>query len=471
MTKRYYRASMLSGVLLCGLLLLLTACSTSPTGNSGSTTPTPTTPGVSGGLTPTSSANNTSQPTVSTVAMPQTDVSCPAAGMARAAVMRPLALGSHQNLVYIYNEVPQNTTIAFGHLRRYNAANGQKVDIVTSGIRIDQAQVSSDGQWVLFLSIPDPRGDTQHSAMLQLVRMDGQGLQTLYCFPTVTYSGHGTSSSLPIAIQWSVDQKSIIFSVNTNNDTSAITLLNVSTGTLRPLFLDQHDTLYNYSIVTLLDNTHAYIIKQGSSAPAPPATVFLMNVATATVTTPGLSTILTTPMRMSAFAMDSSYDGTQLFTSYCLEAASPVDTTISVGPATGGTRHTIYHQAPTVCVQNMRVISATTLFMLTQVFSNTSNNTSTMQVWTMHTDGSGQHTLTTLASAAGSNTSFDLNTSSQFPWSNVSRDGGNYALQSNNPATKQQSILVGSLHGGNATAIAITNSGESTVSLAGWTTM
>ena len=111
---------MLPGVLLCSLLLLLTACSTSPTGNSGSATPT-TTPGASAGLTPTS--NTTSQPTVTTVAMPHTDVTCPAAGTARAAVMRPLALGSHQNLVYVYNEVPQNTTIAFGHLRRYTRSS------------------------------------------------------------------------------------------------------------------------------------------------------------------------------------------------------------------------------------------------------------------------------------------------------------------------------------------------------------
>jgi len=90
--------------------------------------------------------------------MPQTQTACPAPNTARAAVMRPLALGSHQNLVYIYNEVPRNTSTAFGHLRRYDATTGQKTDFTTSGIRILQGQVSSDGQWVLFLSMPDPRG-------------------------------------------------------------------------------------------------------------------------------------------------------------------------------------------------------------------------------------------------------------------------------------------------------------------------
>jgi len=112
--------------------------------------------------------------------------------------MRPLTLGSHQNLVYIYNDVPPNTSTSSGVLRRYDTATGQKVDIATSGLRIDQAQVSRDGQWVLFLSIPDPRGDSQHSAMLQLVRMDGRGLQTLFCFSNVTQTN---ATRLPISLQ------------------------------------------------------------------------------------------------------------------------------------------------------------------------------------------------------------------------------------------------------------------------------
>lgn len=86
----------------------------------------------------------------------------------RAAVMHPLALGHHQNLVSIYNEASSHSSTAYGHVRRYGAATGQKVDVATSRVRIDQAQVSSDGQWVLFLSIPDPRSDSLHSATLQL---------------------------------------------------------------------------------------------------------------------------------------------------------------------------------------------------------------------------------------------------------------------------------------------------------------
>src|SRR5581483_9773863 len=228
MLKRSHCPPIFSGILLCLLLVLGTACSVQPVGGSGGNA-TPTVPngtaGSNNGGTP--AGNAPSQ----TVQMPQTQTSCPATGTARAAVMRPLLLGHDQDLVYIYNEVPQNTTTSAGHLRRYDATTGQKTEIVSSGLRIDQAQVSADGQWVLFLSIPDPRGDHQHSAMLQLVRMDGQGLQTLYCFPNQTYSGQNYSR-LPISLQWSVDQQSILFSVNTDNSTSQVELLNVSTGAL-----------------------------------------------------------------------------------------------------------------------------------------------------------------------------------------------------------------------------------------------
>lgn len=473
MVKRSY-AALFPTLLL--LLLLISACSSSPSGNggsNGSNTPT-VTPGGSNTATPASTGTITNGGNPSqTVPMPPTQTSCPASGTARAAVMRPLTLSGHQDLVYVYNEVPQNTTIAYGHLRRYDATSGKKTDIVTSGIRIDQAQVSSDGQWVLFLSIPDPRGDSQHSALLQLVRMDGQGLQTLYCFPNVTYTGFGGQSRLPISIQWSVDQKSILFSVNTGNAgsvTSAITLLTVSNGSLHQLMLDSNDAMYNYSFVTWLDNTHVYIIKQGNSGPTPPATVYLMDTTTATVSNPGLVSILTTTTRFSDYSLDSSYDGTQLYSSYCLEAASPFNTSISVGPARGGTRQTIFQEQPADCVLVLRAISPNTLLLYVKVANSTGNSYST-QIWKMSLPGGSMQSLTTLTTTPDSPTGFSLNETSQFPWSNVSRDGSSYALQEINSTNQTQSILVGSLNGGSPHAVATTNAGLSTVSLAGWTTL
>jgi len=448
--------------LLCILLLLLTACSASPVGSGGQSTPT----AVPGTSTPAASTATPAQ----TVAMPQTQTACPAANAARAAVMRPLVLGNHANLVYIYNEVPQNTSTAYGHLRRYDTTTSQKIDIATSGVQILQAQVSNDGQWVLFLSQPGGAA----VVMLQLVRMDGQGLQTLLCLP---YSGSGGAplSSPAISFQWSVDQQSILLSddtldATTNKATSTISLLNVATGTLKTLFQDQADDLYTYSMVTWLDNTHAYIVKQGTEGPTPPETVFLLNTATATVAQPGLVTILTSPTRFSNNSLDSSFDGTQLYSSYCLQAASPFTTNIQAGPAMGGTRHTIFQEQPADCIQMVRAISPTTLLLMVVVSNSTGGST---QTWTMSLPGGAMHTLATLTSAVpgGSDQSYALNQTSQYPWSNVSRDGGTYALQEIDSTAQTQSILAASLNGGAPTSVATTNPGTSTVSLAGWTTM
>ncbi|HLX57936.1 MAG TPA: hypothetical protein VKR83_13010 [Ktedonobacteraceae bacterium] len=468
MLKRSHFAPIFSGALLCFLLILLAACSSLPGGSGGQSIPTP---GMGGSKTstPSSGNNNPGQ----TMPMPQTRTDCPATNTARAAVMRPLALGSHQNLVYIYNEVPQNTSTAYGRLRRYDAMNGQKTDIITSGIQILQAQVSSDGQWVLFLSMPDPRGGL-HVVMLQLVRMDGQGLQTLVCLP---YSGSGGEplGKPTISFQWSVDEKSILLSYDAvdnppNKATSTITVLNVSTGTLKPIFMDQGDDLYTYSLVTWLDNTHAYIIKEGISGPTPPATVFLINTATATVAQPGLVNILTTMTRFSNYSLDSSYDGTQLYSSYCLQAASPFNTNIQVGPAMGGARHTIFQEQPADCVQVLRAVKPQTLLLLVVVSNATTSST---QIWTMSLPDGSMRVLTPLTSSlpGASNQSYDLNETSQFPWSSVSRDGSMYALQEVDSSTQTQSIVIASLNGGKPTTIATTNPGSSLVSLAGWTTM
>ena len=468
MLTRSQLAPIFAGALLWFLLILMTACSSLPGGSGVNSIPTP---GVSGSnnSTPSSGNNHPGQ----TVLMPQTQTDCPATNTARAAVMRPLALGGHQNLVYIYNEVPQNTSTASGHLRRYDATNGQKTDITTSGIQILQAQVSGDGQWVLFLSMPDPRGGL-NDVLLQLVRLDGQGLQTLMCLPFSGLGG-GPLGKPAVSFQWSVDEKSILLSYDVVDNpagkaTSRITVLDVSTGTLKPIFLDQGDDLYTYSLVTWLDKTHAYIIKQGIEGPTPPVTVFLINTATATVAHPGLVPILTTVTRFSNYSLDSSSDGTQLYSSYCLQAASPFNTNIQVGPASGGGRHTIFQEQPADCVQVLRAIKPNTLLLLVVVSNATKAST---QIWTMSLPGGSIQVLTSLTSSLpeASNQSYDLNETSQFPWSNVSRDGRIYALQEIDSSAQTQSIVIASLSGGKPTTIATTNPGSSSVSLAGWTTM
>src|SRR5579859_3500590 len=161
MTMKYvwtkHSSAMLMGLIGTCMIVLLSACNLQPGLNADAI----------------SLASHTT--VAQTVPMPPTQTSCPADGSARAAVMRTLSLGKHQNVVYIYNEIPLNTSIAFGHLKRYDVVTGLKTVIATSGLSISNAQVSTDGQWILFLSQIDARGDAKHSAALQLVRMDGQG--------------------------------------------------------------------------------------------------------------------------------------------------------------------------------------------------------------------------------------------------------------------------------------------------------
>ncbi len=89
----------------------------------------------------------------------------------------------------------------------------------------------------------------------------------------------------------------------------------------------------------------------------------------------------------------------------------------------------------------------------------------------MNTDGTGLRRLT----ADGTNESSGLNSFSQYPWSNVSRDGSMYALQIIkvlNPGTNNISytLLVGILNGGTPLTIASIADGT-TLDMVGWTTM
>jgi hypothetical protein len=472
------RPALLSASILCLVMLILSACAPNGTGNN----PTP-----GQGATPTTrSTASATQPTqpVQTVAMPPTQTDCPAVSTAnpfgtRAAVMRPLALGQHNNLVYVYNEVPTNTTIAYGHLKRYDVTTGAKTTIVTSGVRIQEAQVSTDGQWIMFLSIPDARGDRLHAAMLQMVRMDGQGLQTLYCFPNLNYGSTTTPSTsgslpvayLPISFQWSVDQRHVLLSSEAGGNISHIDMLDITTGAMRGELLIS-DSLFSYRVMTWLDNSRAYVLTVNRQGPAQPVTLYLLNTAATTnPTNPSWVVVLRHAVRFSDLAMDSSYDGRTLFVSYCLQAASPFDSTVTSGPATGGTQQTIYHQAPTTCLESMRAISSTNLLLLVKT-ATASLSSQAEHMALLATSGSGGlHLLNTLP---GGNT-YTLNNWTQVPWSNVSRDGALYSLNayqvlSSNPYQVQTTIYDGSLSGGNPLAVATTN-GLSNIEVAGWTLM
>ena len=124
----------------------------------------------------------------------------------------------------------------------------------------------------------------------------------------------------------------------------------------------------------------------------------------------------------------------------------------------------IYHQAPSICVHQLRVVTPQTLLMTVESY-NSRTNTYNNQLWKMKPDGSGRTVLFDLPKNA---TTYNMNVYTQFPWPNVSRDGSMYTLLTTNQNNLLQTLVFGSLKGGKPIQFAYTSRGS--VDIAGWTT-
>jgi len=449
------------------LIMLLAACGSAASNTS--TTPTTT------GNTPTGTASVTSGTTqpgngVTTAPVPPTLTSCPTNGTARAAIMPSLALGNHQNAVYIVNEF-QAQTPTFGTLKRIDVTTGTKTEIMKiAGISISDAQISADGQWILFVSV------TANQDKLQLVRMDGQGLQTLYCASPAS-NGANPASALN-NIEWSTNQQLTAFNSYTGAG-SYLYLLNVRNGTLQT-------EISTYSSVidtplTWLDNTHLYV--NGPEVDAPPQALFILDTTKGTHQNPiNLQKVFDASSVAGptnfCWNADSNFNGTNMFSSQCTTTPNPNGpgigsqigpSTISIQPATGGTPQKIF-SSQTMAITAVRSISQNTLLLLiNNNGSGTNVDTSQNGLWKVNTSGSGLTRLTTNGAGVSGGPSF-MCQFTQYPWSNVSRDGSMFAIQQNSANGQTQSLLFGSLSGGTTTTFASIEGGTQ-LSIVGWTTM
>jgi len=379
---------------------------------------------------------------VTTQPMPPTDTSCPA-GTARAMVTASLALGSHSTIVYRVNDSRAGT------LERYDVTTGQKTEILKlPGASVGAAQVSADGKWVLFTN----------GSKLQVVRMDGQGLQTLYC---------GTNSS---HFQWSTNQKLIAFESKAGS-TGFVKLLRVADGTIETALSQPLNTPYAYLLRTWLDNTRIYLTRYDTDVPPDALAVLDLNKGLNQTVSDLVSVVEREPGQFQDF--DSSYDGAQVFVAHspCAYSCSGPGN-ITVQPSLGGTEHTIYSSQAYSIVQVRAVTQNTLLFRVwDHGFSDPSNgDLSHNGLWTVHTDGTGVTRLTT----DSANLYTNLNGDSQYPWSNVSRDGSMYAVEQQtiqNPGNPSAvTLFFGSLSGGTPTRFAGMADGTQ-LSIVGWTTM
>ena len=450
----YHRMKHLTAALIgLALLSMLAACGSNPSANTVAT------------QTLTAQRNNTSQstsssdqqatnqpPQLTTVAMPATQTSCPPANTARVLVIAPLALGKHQNLVYIVNEVHSNNP-TFGTLKRYDVITGTKTEIVKlPNTSIDVAQISADGQWVLFVN------DNRAFKKLQAIRMDGQGLQTLYC-----------SSSFQSDPQWSTNQQLITFEEDSSS-TLNIYLLHTSNGQLEKVFTQANAGPRVYLMRTWLDNTHLYLVRTATDSN--PDVLSILDIAKGdNQTSNDLKQIVPSGQQtLSLGSFDSSYDGTQLYVNHnqCGYGCSG-SSDITVQPALGGTHHTLYSNNQ-YAVTEVRAVNAHTLLLAidNEPFLNSTVDQSHNGLWAMNTDGTNLTRLTMYTP----NSVTQMNSSSQFPWSNVSRDGTTYAATqiSNRQGQQAYAIIIGSLKGGVPNTIASISDGTA-LDIAGWTTM
>jgi hypothetical protein len=444
----------LFSLLGCALLFLLAACGSSASTPGKGSTPTSTSTTV----TPTTTTSNTTPTTPSgtppgvTVSMPPTQTSCPPAGVARAAVMARLALGSHPNIVYIVNGPTH-----LGTLKRYDVTTGAKTEIVNlANTNISSAQLSANGQWILFVAI------SGRQAKLQLIRVDGQGLQTLLC-ATAAPNGANPTSAIDHT-QWATNQQLVIFN-NYTVQGDNLYLLNVQSGSLQREFSSGSSAAYEPA--TWLDNTRVYLF--GPTIDAPSGQLYILDTSRGPNQTINNLQLAYNASKTnpSCWSFDSSYDGAKLFTSTCFTTPNPNGpgigsmqgpSDISSQPAAGGSSTFVY-QNQTLAITTVRDISNSTLLFLG---ANTNSNTGQNGLWKIGTNGSNPVRLT---SAPGT-----LNQFSQFPWSNVSRDSSMYVMQSFNSGSHISAMFFGPLNGGSPTTFATISDGT-ILDTVGWTTM
>ena len=433
----------------CGCLLaLLAACGPFGSADAGPT-PTASTSGATAIPTTRGAA-----PTPTTAPMPATQTACPGPG-ARAAVFAPLVLGSHQNIVYLFN---QGGTSGSAEIKRYDVSTGKKTIIVNvPNINLSYAQISPDGQWILFTI---PVGMAGERA-LQLVRMDGQGRQTLYCADNLG------------GFEWSPDQKTVAFTVADQVGNSTVDLLDLATGHLQVELVEPTAPgSFGASPAVWLDATHLYMTSLfigGVDGPLPQSLSVLDTARGAHQQVSDLIKIFASSGPCLSFA--SSVDHARLFVSTChLEFGDGPSPHIQQGPsaiisepALGGSQTAVYTN-PTFAIATVRVISRTAMLLLIQ---NEGADTSHNGIWRMNLDGTGLTRLTT--EGAGQMSSFNF--MSQSPWSDVSRDGHLYALNFSSNQGTTQALLIGSLTGAGASPFATVSTTVGSVEIIGWTTM
>jgi hypothetical protein len=449
------RFSYIISLLICvAIVLSITACATPSLSNSASGSTARAGQSGNGGGSSTNTPSGQVAPFLT---------NCPATGTARIAIMPALPTGSQQAVIYLANA--QNAA----SLDSYTIASGQTHTLASfADTSISAAQVSHDGQWILFVAI------TNNQARLQLIRVDGHDLQTLYCATPVSNGADATS--IIQNIEWSSNQQLVAFASYTSSS-GVVDLLNMQTGALQTVFSSGNGFIY--PPITWQDNTHLFL--RAPTIDGPSTALYLLDINNGSNQRfADLQAVYQNSSLLPCWDADSSYDGTRLFISQCTSrprtSGPGIDGyqgpgSISVEPLTSGsssTPQTIYSM--NAAITQVRVISQNTLLFLVENSSmSQSIDTSQNGLWKIGVDGS-QPTQLMSDGAGVSGGPSTLCSFTQYPWSNVSRDGSMYAIQHSSKHGTVQTLLFGSLNGGSPTTFATSSDGTQ-LAVVGWTTI
>lgn len=324
--------------------------------------------------------------------------------------MPTLRRGNHHTIIFFDNN-PAGSPLPSLALKRYDVETGKTTTILSeNGENIQTAQVSADGQWVLFTM-----KSSQHTAEIRLVRIDGKYLQTLYCAP----SGQQIDPTTTTGMQWSPDQKEILFTQGTDkNSPLPIYLLTLATGNIQ-LELAASPTHF-IQPRTWVDNTHVYVTSSSLTNINLANTMDMLDISKGPhQQVSDLQTVL--GVSDTAWDFDSSYDASKLFVVY-------YDPTVGrSGPGTfcqihsesiEGTHGSLIFNSSTLVVSSLRVEGYGSSSLLLQVNARSSPADQNNGIWKINTNGTGLKRLTNLPGA--------FNQFTQYPWSNVSRDDSFY---------------------------------------------
>lgn len=369
---------------------------------------------------------------------------CPAADTARRAAMPAYAqnIPARQVLIYIENTPGVDGKPDRAALMRMNINDQSTSDIVTiQNATIVQAQVSYDGQWLLFTVNVDNRQE------LRIVRSDGAAHQTIYCAGAGFQIQH---------VQWSFEQNVIVFNRVYPDLRPTTFALDIVQGHVSSLLTQAG--VYNFQPLFWI-NEHAIYL--GAVLPEDEETIvalFRLDMRESAGGTQTEDDLKETVAHVAACdSFDTSLDAQTLFMSRCVGGDGQAGQIVTLPAHDENGPITDFYETG-MNVTTLRTIDGDFVLLLVEDEQNSSQN----GLWLMDIKSKQ---LKQLTSGEGKQT---LCLFTQNVWSNISRGSRDmFALQYQNEEGRGVRIVYGFMETGKVQTVAEVED-EASLYLVGW---